>query len=483
MLCKLLAIDENPRLIRFAETLFGKLILIFFYSLLILNIDSYSIVWRQVGIVTILFISLMPKHRYLWIFIGMICLLLQGSSIRPQVDWVVTRMTYLLYTYDMNYVNPPPMSYVKNMDILCMLLISETLIYLSRRYHKFKLAHYPITISYIILIGLILTATYAHLFKFYSILLWSFISIYNHYFWFVGYSLIEAPHIKERNYLLDYGRYLPVWGFTTIPYGKGSITLKQVEAQSSQEFAITQLKGLKLAVWAFILFLFLQQVYNLYDYYHIPELDGILEDYANGLIYSPLRAWKYIWAIFFLALLQLTVMGHFFISTCRFCGFRLLRNTYKPLQSTTIAEYWNRYNYYFKELLAVFFFYPAYFRFFKNYTKIRLFFATFCAASLGNILVHFLSLTPIIFTQGLIAACRGFVPFIFYAFVLGISIGCSQLIHLSDKVQKNKFKLYVMSPCLVLFFYSILGIFNQQYQTQSIMINFKLLASLLNIKW
>jgi hypothetical protein len=483
MLGNLIAIDKNPIFIKFAETLFGKLILIFFYSLIILNIDSYSITWRQVGVVTILFISIMPKHRYLWLFIGMLCLLFQGSAIRPQIDWVITRMGYLLYNYEIGSDSYLSLYNIKNIDTLCMLLVSETLIYLGWRFHKFKITHYPVTISYIFLIALMCIACYAPLSKLHIIMLWFFINIYNHYFWFVGYTLIETPLIKHRNYLLDYGRYLPVWGFTTIPYGKGSIYLKEVESTTRKEFAITQLNGLKLAVWALILFFVFKGMGRVYNYYNIPDLNAILDDYAQGKFYRPMRAWVYLWATFFYALLQLTVMGHFFVSTCRLCGFKILRNTYKPLQATSVVEYWNRYNFYYKEMLAIFFFYPAYFRFFKNHTKLRLFFATLCAATFGNCLVHFLATTPIMMMRGLTEACWGFIPFLFYTIVLGISIGISQLRHLSDNKPLSKFKRYIGSPFLVLFLYSILGIFNQDFQSQSIMVNFKFLASLFNITW
>ena len=39
----------------------------------------------------------------------------------------------------------------------------------------------------------------------------------------------------------------------------------------------------------------------------------------------------------------------------RLCGFNVFRNTYKPLLAETMVEFWNRYYYYFKELLVNFF--------------------------------------------------------------------------------------------------------------------------------
>jgi hypothetical protein len=42
--------------------------------------------------------------------------------------------------------------------------------------------------------------------------------------------------------------------------------------------------------------------------------------------------------------------GHMIIGTLRLFGFNVFRNTYKPLLSESILEFWNRYYYYFKEL-------------------------------------------------------------------------------------------------------------------------------------
>jgi hypothetical protein len=81
-------------------------------------------------------------------------------------------------------------------------------------------------------------------------------------------------------------------------------------------------------------------------------------------------------------------MGHRIIGTCRMAGFNALRNTYRPLSSTTITEFFNRFYYYFKELLVDFFFYPTFLRYFKKHKRLRMIFATFAAAFFGNSFYH-----------------------------------------------------------------------------------------------
>ena len=342
---------------------------------------------------------------------------------------------------------------------------------------------FPIAISYLFILCLILFACSTNLTKVSFFSLWSFIIIYIHYFWFIAYTIAERRILATRDYLLDYGRYLPIWGFTILPYGKGSIYLRKVESFTPVDFAITQLKAVKLAFWAFLLNYGWMLMNYGQSYFHIPTLDMALSDYASGQHYTIAQAWTCLLNRFFAMLLSLTITGHLAVATCRMCGFRILRNTYKPLQSETVAEFWNRYNFYFKELMAEFYFYPAYFRYFKRMPRFRFFFATLSAATFGNILFHFLAATPNIMIYGLATGLYGFIPFILYACVLGVSIGISQLRSRTQKKQSDGVLKKSISIILVLAFYAILGLFNQSYQSVSILINFKILGSLFNLTW
>jgi hypothetical protein len=215
---------------------------------------------------------------------------------------------------------------------------------------------------------------------------------------------------------------------------------------------------------------------------HIPTIYTALADYSKGVHYSAPWAWLFVLYRFFVGLLELSIMGHVFIATCRLCGFNILRNTYKPLQAKTIAEFWNRYNFYFKELLVEFFFYPAYFRYFKKHPRLRLFFSTICAATFGNIVFHFFVLAAPLMKLGLKQTLLGFIPFIFYSVVLGISIGVSQLRNLPSGDKPAGIKSVISAP-LIFAFYAILGLFNLPYQKEDLMVNFKILASLFFISW
>ena len=98
--------------------------------------------------------------------------------------------------------------------------------------------------------------------------------------------------------------------------------------------------------------------------------------------------WAAIYCDLFRRVLSLCVSGHVIVGYLRLCGFNVFRNTYKPLLAETIVEFWNRYYYYFKELLVNFFFFPTFTRYFKRNPRLRMFAAVFAAAFVGNMYYH-----------------------------------------------------------------------------------------------
>ena len=88
--------------------------------------------------------------------------------------------------------------------------------------------------------------------------------------------------------------------------------------------------------------------------------------------------------------LKLAARGHEIVGVLRLFGFNVFRNTYKPLLAPSLVEFWNRYYYYFKELLVDFFFFPTYVRRFRTSPRLRMLAATLAAAGFGNLYYHLL---------------------------------------------------------------------------------------------
>jgi hypothetical protein len=197
-------------------------------------------------------------------------------------------------------------------------------------------------------------------------------------------------------------------------------------------------------------------------------LEAALNRTAAGVpVALPMR-WAAVLAQFVEGMLDMSIGGNLVVACVRMSGFSILRNTYKPLYSATIAEFWNRFYFYFKELLVEFFFFPTYVRYFKQHCRLRLAAATFAAATLGNLIYHFCRDIGYVFDMGLWRALAGFQVYAFYAAVLGVAIAISQLRGKRPPLGSLPFHRRVMSSSGVLGFYCLLGVFNFEGRSHSL---------------
>ena len=125
--------------------------------------------------------------------------------------------------------------------------------------------------------------------------------------------------------------------------------------------------------------------------------------------------------------LQIALWAHLFVGIARLAGYRLPRGSWRPLESRTLMDYFNRFHYYFKEFLVDFFFVPTFFKVFRGHPRLRMFFATFMAAGVGNALWHFFRDIDLIATQGMAAALASYTSYAFYCVILATGVGLSQV--------------------------------------------------------
>ncbi|KRQ03634.1 hypothetical protein [Bradyrhizobium manausense] len=292
------------------------------------------------------------------------------------------------------------------------------------------------------------------------VLLWSFLMTFQPYLWFLAYGLVDAA--KERAPVWQHlGVFHPFWGATLTPFGKGLSYLRRFEAKTSEELAVTQLKGVKLAAWVLILAIgkicFGELVHG---QLRLPMFDDNLLQYLAGHPQPRLVGWASVVVFFVDDLLSMTVFGGVIVATARLAGFRLLRNTYRPLQSATLAEFWNRYYFYYKELLVDHFFYPTFVRCFRGHRRLRMFFATFAAACIGNLLFHFIRDIHFVGEMGLWRAVVGEQSHAFYTFVLAVSVGLSQMRRVPQPAPRGWLRGRLL-PCLwVSGFFCVIHIFD-----------------------
>ena len=223
------------------------------------------------------------------------------------------------------------------------------------------------------------------------VLLWSFLMTLLPYLWFLAYALAEAGLRDPAPFWQHLGVFHPFWGSTLTPFGKGLSYLRKFEAKTSEELAVTQLKGVKLAAWTLLLAVCFKSFGALaHGTLGLPDFDDTFVAHLAGASYPRYLCWASLIAFFAEDVLNIAIWGGIIVACARMAGFRLLRNTWRPLEATTLAEFWNRYYFYYKELLVDHFFYPAFLGYFRTNRKLRMFFATFCAACVGNLLFHFI---------------------------------------------------------------------------------------------
>jgi hypothetical protein len=190
--------------------------------------------------------------------------------------------------------------------------------------------------------------------------------------------------------------------------------------------------------------------------------------------------WASLIANFLETMVGVSIWGHRVVASCRMAGFLALRNTYRPLASRSIAEFWNRYNYYFKELMVDCFFYPTFMRYFKKRGRWRLFAATFVAAGFGNAFYHFFGDLNYIKELGFWRALVGFQSYIFYTIVLALGIGISQV--RERKTANSGWIRGQLIPALgVAGFYCVLSTFEHHVKRYPIQECFRFLAHLFNL--
>jgi lipoprotein signal peptidase len=304
--------------------------------------------------------------------------------------------------------------------------------------------------------------------------LWTFVAVFAAYFWFLSLALIDQRHKDGDPPLLQLGTFRFFWGSSSTPIGKGAAYLRKVEAKDPRELAITQLKGLKLLMWVCLLKLLhhgllIWQV-DFSTAVGVPslELERAIAEYVAGNLYPRNVCWLILIYSFLADMMLHTIWGGIIVATARLAGFRLLRNTCRPLSSRSMVDFWNRYYFYYKELLVEIFFFPTFLRWFKKNQRLRLFVATIMAATVGNFIYHFMRDIRFAVDVGLLQYIQAFQVHAFYCVVLGVAIGLSQARIHRRAAHPSWIRARLLPSAGVLGFFCILQVFATTYTEYSL---------------
>jgi hypothetical protein len=237
-------LDRSPRWVAFAQTVPGKLTIVTLFAPLLL-LHGLSL-WWLISLYLFAF-SLWPERRWQILLVATWSFLLVGpTDFKWQRISALFREAGITWQIDNSGEGLPL--------ILVAILFAALCVWLTRRFSE-HLRH-PIFTLICLHLGLMLCASYAPIPPAVRAFLWAFLVVFGQYFWFVCYSLKECRAPMPVPLYQQFGSYLPFWEPTVIPYPKGSGYLRKIEAKTAEEFAICQLKGLKLLLWALWLKLF-----------------------------------------------------------------------------------------------------------------------------------------------------------------------------------------------------------------------------------
>jgi hypothetical protein len=329
------------------------------------------------------------------------------------------------------------------------LFLGTLLVTFGIAFSWFRLANrgvkHPFAWFLLFLFALVIFASTGRMAPELRIVLWALILVLSRYAFYLGYTLQEARQENPTPFFFQLGYYYPFWCgsylLSFLPIPKGAGYLRRIECKNDEELAVVRLKAIKLLIWAVWVLIFRELWthvlhgtsfrFPFLDPFpgslHLPYYTTALSDIHKGNSYAPGSAWLILISSAFGDLQNITIKGGVMIALARMAGFNALRVTYKVLYARTFVEYWNRYVYYFKEILVDFFFYPTFLRFFKRHPRFRVFFAILAAATFGNCVVHLLIDVGFFFELGLRRALVSFVPYVLYASILGTVIGVSYL--------------------------------------------------------
>jgi len=344
--------------------------------------------------------------------------------------------------------------------ILPFILLCFGLMVLAAKYPTSVIGQRPLLTLMGICAALTVVACNAPLSGFPRFAFWAFLDTFCMYFWYLAYAVSDCAKPQGDGLFRQAGTLHAFWGSTDVPFPKGASHWRAIEAKTPEDLAIVMVKGVKLVFWC-VLLKYLRNYYVLliHDGLSIPTPVDCIRAFQAG---QPLaRGWNWLtWPDYLLQeLMRISIWGHALIATCRMAGFRALRNTYAPLSSRTIAEFWNRYYFYFKELLVDMFFYPTFIRCFKRNPKLRIFFATFLAASVGNTIFHLIRGLHSVVSFGLLIALHSIGNYFFYSVLLALGIALSQIRSRKPARTQGWFRQRIVAPACVLGFYCFVRVF------------------------
>ena len=341
---KLISPDLYEKLLDFAETNDGKVALLGVFGILLYigraaNLGS-SGYWTI--LLSVIACTFAEKHRLRILPLAMIVLL----YIYPFTGWSTSHVMESALTN--NGLHGQINLYVlRHSTVGAFFIFYLTVLYGAARFKDWAIFRRPVLALVLFFSMLLVLAGSDAIRGWPQVYLWSFVSTFSAYIWFLSYALQDCQSRNPSPLYVQVGMLHPFWGATTAPYGKGAAYIRQVEAKTPRELATSQIKGLKLMLICIGMLGAKTCFKYLTRKLHIPDFeDTLLPHYLRGASYSIPVCWVSLVTAYIEWVAFLPIWGNLVVGCARMAGFNILRSTYKPERATSIAEFFNRFDYY-----------------------------------------------------------------------------------------------------------------------------------------
>lgn len=250
------------------------------------------------------------------------------------------------------------------------------------------------------------------------------------YVWYFAYDLQSKAQSPRRFSIFRLAFYRPFWSWYFVaPIPKGESYWRRIEVSAPSDLGLLRSKAMGLMYWGFALHFLMIGSKELFGEVsvigvtlHVRPILESLQLIEAGRALSVLDVWTSVLWDFWVNLLLFASRGHMIVAVVWFAGYQCERNTRAPLLAKSPIDFFQRYNYFYKELLFQIFFFPTFLRLKGLPAKVRIALALLIAVGLGNFLVIFLRNTELHFTLGFGASFIELSNYLVYALLLTVML-------------------------------------------------------------
>jgi hypothetical protein len=467
-------LEEQPWLLEWAGRWPGQVIMFGLFGWIFRDIYIVSQPLGRAGWLPIVLASLLcalaGAYRRQVLAVTTLVLLLLAPDWYPSV-WL-TRMT------TREGVPVQLLEWLKPMALVGLGALTTAVLWLKRRFADSWPARWSVLCLLLVYFALLFLGFGGWLSGWPRLLVGSWIWALSAYLWYLAFALRDVNSPQRPPLWQQLGSCHPFFGGTWIHIGLGAAHQRQREVKSRSALAACQIKGLKLVVCCWLMFLLQKAMIDYREGLGLLPFTPLLHRHLGGLeLYPRSVCWVSLLFTFFESVVGGYAVGNLLVACARMGGFQLLQQVYRPLSARSISDYWNRISYYYKQAVVELFFYPCFLRFGKGYPRLRTGLAIFMAAGIGNLLYHLRSLSPQMARLGLAESLWGMRTYVCYCLILSLGLWISMLSSSEQSKPPDPVRRFLILARIVLF-YSVLSIFDELYTPDSPWRRFRFLGYL-----